>query len=159
MGLLQFQLLMARRKYQSPISSIAAVKQKTDSAVMFPFLSLVVIIPECTPHPVWVIEAFYQVFTGILPQAAERYRAANKTLHKWQKAEAEGFVLGVFGGGTKEEKGSGLACSSMPCSGVGCCPRSQKRDLGHCLASSTKSKANTWSSYTPLVLQRLPGVL
>lgn len=43
MGSLKFQLLMARRKYQSPISDIAVVKQKTDSAAMLPFLSLVVI--------------------------------------------------------------------------------------------------------------------
>lgn len=71
---------------------------------MFPFLSLVVVITFVLIPSCWVIEAFYQVFPGILPQAAEKYRAANRAVHKWQKTEAEGFVLGVFGDGTKEEK-------------------------------------------------------
>lgn len=80
---------------------------------MFPFLSLVVVITFVHIPSCWVIEAFYQVFPGILPQAAERYRAANRTLHKWQKTEAVGFMLGVFGDGTKEEKLCLRACLQL----------------------------------------------
>lgn len=111
MGLLQFQLPMARRKYHSPISKIAEAKQKTDSAVKFPFLSLAVVITYVRIPSCWVIEAFYQVFPGILPQAAER--TANRTLRIWQKTEGEGFMLGVSGGGTKEEKLCLRACLQL----------------------------------------------